>query len=223
MGTKTNVSSRISPKVINPKKLKTQKFQTQFIFVFFLFFRFNVWALCPKGFYMNGIRTGSYPPSQSFLNNIEEARCCHPMDHPSSYADCYDEDVAISFNNKGWSECQKNGYYMTGFYKSNCHELKCIDKFRCCKHLLRRNSIDGKFWARWRIKKDVFSSCHERGMKKNSETRRKSIFLNLLRSSDAKNGNYIVVQLFLYTKRDKNKERLSWRIFNFPKLRCVRG
>lgn len=105
---------------------------------------FNVWALCPKGFYMNGIRTGSYSPSQSFLNNIEEARCCHPMDHPSSYADCYDEDVAISFNNKGWSECQKNGYYMTGFYKSNCHELKCIDKFRCCKHLLRRNSIDGQ-------------------------------------------------------------------------------
>ena len=94
---------------------------------------------------MNGIRTGSYSPSQSFLNNIEEARCCHPMDHPSSYADCYDEDVAISFNNKGWSECQKNSYYMTGFYKSNCHELKCIDKFRCCKHLLRRNSIDGKF------------------------------------------------------------------------------
>ena len=172
---------------------------------------------------MNGIRTGSDPPSQSFLNNIEEARCCHPMDHPSSYADCYDEDVAISFNNKGWSECQKNAYYMTGFYKSNCRELKCIDKFRCCKHLLRRNSIDGKFWARWRIKKDVFSSCHERGMKKNSETRRKSIFLNLLRSLDAKNGNYIVVQLFLYTKRDKNKERLSWRIFNFTKLRCVRG
>ena len=46
-------------------------------------------------------------------------------------------------------------------------------------------------------------------MKKNSETRRKSIFLNLLRSSDAKNGNYIVVQLFLYTKRDKNKDFLG--------------
>ena len=94
---------------------------------------------------MNGIRTGSAHHLQSFLNNIEEARCCHPTDHPSRYEDCYDEDVAISFNTKGWSECQKNGYYMTGFYKSNCHELKCIDKFRCCKHLLRRNSIDGKF------------------------------------------------------------------------------
>ena len=29
-----------------------------------------------------------------------------------------------------------------------------------------RNNRDGKFWARWRIKKDVFSSCHERGRKK---------------------------------------------------------
>ena len=61
----------------NPVKIN----QAQFIFVFFLFFRFNVWALCPKGFYMNGIRTGSAHPWQLFLNNIEEARCCHPTDH----------------------------------------------------------------------------------------------------------------------------------------------
>ena len=154
-----------------PKKVETKKFQAQFIFVPF-FLRHNIWALCPKGFYMNGIRTGSHLPFLSFLNHIDEARCCHPTDHPSSYEDCYEEDVAISFNNEGWSECQKNGYYMSGLYKSNCDELNCIDKFRCCKHL-------------------------------------------------PKNGNYIVVQLFLYTKRDKN--RLSRRIFNFPKLRCVRG
>ena len=158
---------------------------------------------------MNGIRTESHRPYNSFFNNIDWARCCHPTDHPSSYGDCYDEDVAISFNNKGWSECQENGYYMTGFYKSNCQDLNCIDKFKCCKHLLRRNSRDGKFWARWRIKKDVFSSCHERGIKKNSETRRKNIFRNLLRNSDAENGNYIVVQLFLYTKRDKNEDFLG--------------
>ena len=165
MGTKTNVSSRISPKVINPKNLKPKQFQAQLIFVFFLFFRFNVWALCPKGFYMNGIRTGSYPPLQSFLNNIEEARCCHPTDHPSSYEDCYDEDVAISFNTKGWSECQKNGYYMTGFYKSNCHELNCIDKFKCCKQLLR--------------------------------------------TSDAENGNYIVSIYFFIQKETKRKTFLE--------------
>ena len=27
-----------------------------------------------------------------------------------------------------------------------------------------------KFWARWRIRKDVFSSCHERRIKKNCES-----------------------------------------------------
>ena len=46
-------------------------------------------------------------------------------------------------------------------------------------------------------------------MKKNSETRRKNIFRNLLRNSDAENGNNIVVQLFLYTKRDKNEDFLG--------------
>ncbi|CAH3042153.1 unnamed protein product [Pocillopora meandrina] len=103
----------------------------------------NIWALCPKGFYMNGIRTGSHRPFRSFLNHIDEARCCHPTDHPSSYEDCYDEDVAISFNNEGWSECQKNGYYMSGLYKSNCDELNCIDKFRCCKHLPKNGQSNG--------------------------------------------------------------------------------
>nr|XP_058941693.1 adhesion G protein-coupled receptor L3-like [Pocillopora verrucosa] len=103
----------------------------------------NIWALCPKGFYMNGIRTGSHLPFLSFLNHIDEARCCHPTDHPSSYEDCYDEDVAISFNNEGWSECQKNGYYMSGLYKSNCDELNCIDKFRCCKHLPKNGQSNG--------------------------------------------------------------------------------
>lgn len=142
---------------------------------------FNVWALCPKGFYMNGIRTGSYPPSQSFLNNIEEARCCHPMDHPSSYADCYDEDVAISFNNKGWSECQKNGYYMTGFYKSNCHELKCTDKFRCCKHLLDGQSnlitdLQLEVYKSWVFSKLVQSSiCFGREPEKQSPLHRSKL------------------------------------------------
>lgn len=47
--------------------------------------------------------------------------------------DCYDENFSSSFDTGGWSECQRAGYYMTGFYKSNCNDLNCIDKFRCCK------------------------------------------------------------------------------------------
>ena len=33
---------------------------------------------------MNGIRTESHRPYDSFVNNIDGARCCHPTDHPSS-------------------------------------------------------------------------------------------------------------------------------------------
>ncbi|XP_022808737.1 uncharacterized protein LOC111345723 [Stylophora pistillata] len=93
--------------------------------------RYNVWALCPSGYFMNGLRLDHALPA--FLNNIAEAKCCHPQNHPSSYEDCYDEDVTISFDRKGWSECQQEGFYMTGFYKSSCDKLYCIEKFRCCK------------------------------------------------------------------------------------------
>ena len=95
------------------------------------FFRFNVWALCPAGYYLNGLRLGRGLPA--FLSHIETGKCCRPQNHPNSYEDCYDEDVSSSFDTRGWSECQRPGYYMTGFYKTNCNELNCIDKFRCCK------------------------------------------------------------------------------------------
>ena len=67
------------------------------------------------------------------LYHIEEAKCCRPQNHPDSYDGCYDEDVTISFDHKGWSQCKQEGYYMAGFYKSGCNELYCIEKFRCCK------------------------------------------------------------------------------------------
>lgn len=95
------------------------------------FFRFNVWALCPAGYYLNGLRLQRGPPA--FLSDINQGQCCRPQNHPNSYEDCYDEDVASSFDTRGWSDCQRTGYYMTGFYKSNCNDLNCIDKFRCCK------------------------------------------------------------------------------------------
>ena len=93
--------------------------------------RFNVWALCPAGYYMQGMRLGAGPPA--YLLHIDEAKCCHPQGHPNSYEHCYDQDVTHSFDNKGWSECQQHGYYMTGFYKSSCNDIYCIEKFRCCK------------------------------------------------------------------------------------------
>ena len=99
-------------------------------------FSFNVWALCPTGYFLNGLRLGAGPPA--YLLHIDEAQCCHPQGHPNSYEQCYDEDVSRSFDDKGWSECKKPGYYMTGFYKSVCNEIYCIEKFRCCK-MKKRN------------------------------------------------------------------------------------
>lgn len=99
-------------------------------------FSFHVWALCPNGYYLNGLRLGAGPPA--YLLHIDEAQCCHPQGHPNSYEHCYDEDVTHSFDNKGWSECKQAGYFMTGFYKSSCNDIYCIEKFRCCK-MKKRN------------------------------------------------------------------------------------
>lgn len=98
---------------------------------FYLFSRFNVYALCPSGYFLNGIRMGAGPPG--YLLHIDEGQCCHPQNHPNSYEDCYDEDVTHSFDNKGWSVCQRAGYFMTGIYKSSCNYIYCIEKFKCCK------------------------------------------------------------------------------------------
>ena len=93
------------------------------------FFRSNVWALCPTGYYLNGIRISG----ATHLYQIEEAKCCRPHNHPDAYEDCYNENVWGSFDNKGWSECKRDGYYMAGFYKSSCNHLYCLEEFRCCK------------------------------------------------------------------------------------------
>ena len=99
--------------------------------LFFFNLRNDRWALCPNGYYLEGVyRTAS---SNGMLHNIEEGKCCRPQSHPDSYEGCYDEDVGISFDSKGWSECKQAGYYMTGFYKGSCDKLYCIEKFRCCK------------------------------------------------------------------------------------------
>ena len=99
----------------------------QFILIFF--FRNNVWALCPNGYYLNGIRISA----EKYLHQIEEAKCCRPNNHPDAYADCYDEDVGISFDRKGWSQCNRAGYYMAGFWRGGCDYIYCIEKFRCCR------------------------------------------------------------------------------------------
>ncbi|XP_022803084.1 uncharacterized protein LOC111340494 [Stylophora pistillata] len=105
----------------------------------------NVWALCPAGYYMNGLRLGKGPPQ--FLNDIVEGKCCHPESHSrATYEDCYDENVQLSFDKKGWSECKKEGYYMTGFYKSSCNSIYCIETFRCCKMKIASSECKKANW-----------------------------------------------------------------------------
>ena len=99
-------------------------------------FSSHVWALCPTGYYLSGLRLGAGPPA--YLQHIDEAQCCHPQGHPNSYEHCYDQDVSHSFDHKGWSECQTAGYFMTGFHKSSCNDIYCIETFRCCK-MKKRN------------------------------------------------------------------------------------
>ena len=39
---------------------------------------------------------------------------------------------SISHLSRGWSRC-KDGYVMTGMYRSACNELYCIEAFKCCE------------------------------------------------------------------------------------------
>ena len=90
------------------------------------FFSFYGWALCPSGYYLNGLLLHAGLPA---------GQCCHPQNHPNSYEHCYDEDIRHSFNRKSWSTCKQQGYYITGFNKSYCSNsyYSCIEKFKCCK------------------------------------------------------------------------------------------
>ena len=44
---------------------------------------------------------------------------------------------------KGWTNCSKLGYYITGIYRGSGDWLKNIDKFRCC-NMATGNEITSK-------------------------------------------------------------------------------
>ena len=88
-----------------------------------------MWAKCPSGYFLNGFKITGH----LLLSDIQQAKCCRPQNHPDDYDSCYDEDITLSFDNEGWSECKQAGHFMTGFYKGGCQEVYCIEKFRCCK------------------------------------------------------------------------------------------
>ena len=95
------------------------------------FYRNNKWSFCPWGYFLNGLyRT----ITSNKLYNIDKGYCCKPNNHIAGYGLCYDEDVTVSFEKEGWTNCFKPGYYITGLYRgSGGDELGNIDKFRCCE------------------------------------------------------------------------------------------
>ena len=97
---------------------------------FLLFYRKETWSTCPSGYFLNGL----YRTNGNNLHNIEEGWCCKPQGHPEWYDGCYYEDISTRFDQKGWSNCSKLGYYVTGVHRDNYDNwLHNIDKLKCCK------------------------------------------------------------------------------------------
>ena len=93
--------------------------------------RSNSWASCTDGYFLRGF----YRSSDVRLHNIEQALCCRPRNFSNidMAKDCYDEDVRISLDGRGWSKCKQDSYYMVGVYKGGCDDLHCIEMIRCCR------------------------------------------------------------------------------------------
>lgn len=84
---------------------------------------------CPNAFFVTGLY---------FLSTTDpyftQIYCCHPRNHPESYEECYVEDVSsTSFNGEDVSECEREGYFITGFYEKNHDSFPRLEKFYCCK------------------------------------------------------------------------------------------
>lgn len=76
------------------------------------------------------LRVGPLFPFQN--RYFTEIQCCRPLNHPERNEECYVEDVT-SFNAVGMSECQREGYFITGFYEKESSPFPRLEKFNCCK------------------------------------------------------------------------------------------
>ncbi|GFR69242.1 biomphalysin [Elysia marginata] len=102
----------------------------------------NRWGRCPDGYFLNGLYRSE--DHAGWLNNIEEGRCVKAADAPNKYATCYNHDIEICFDNKGWCKCN-SGYFVTGVYRAGCNALHCMKYLRCCKPATSREILDELF------------------------------------------------------------------------------
>ncbi|XP_027059482.1 neurogenic locus Notch protein-like [Pocillopora damicornis] len=89
----------------------------------------NSWAVCPAGYFVRGF----YRNNGAWLHHLEMGKCCKPNGFPDRYEHCYNEDVKSSFDRRGLSKCQREGYYLAGIFRGGCDYLYCIESFKCCK------------------------------------------------------------------------------------------
>jgi hypothetical protein len=59
-----------------------------------IFNRPNSWSVCPAGYFLNGL----YRTAGQNLHNIEQGKCCKPVNHPKRYEQCYDENIIRKFD-----------------------------------------------------------------------------------------------------------------------------
>ena len=105
------------------------------VVVLFLFQRENNWNSCPSGYFLSGLFRAHRTDSRTALLLIAHAWCCKPSGAPKAYKTCYEENISTRFEwyQVGMVSCSRPGYYITGLYRSNCHYLSCIKKFKCCE------------------------------------------------------------------------------------------
>ena len=92
------------------------------------------WSYCGHGRYMTGLYRNDGGGSDP-IYRLEEAKCSDAPGYlypAQRYWDCYNHNWWGSFDRKGWSTCN-NGYYMTGLYRTNGHNLYNIEEARCCR------------------------------------------------------------------------------------------
>ena len=90
--------------------------------------------MCPDGYFLSGLERSGDINGDSYLHNIEYGHCCKPLDGPAGYKDCFKANVWDHFNadNEGVKSCDRDGYFITGIYRSVCDLVYCIEEFMCC-------------------------------------------------------------------------------------------
>ena len=92
------------------------------------------WSYCGHNRYMTGLYRNDESSSDP-IYLLEYANCSDAPGYlypAQGYWDCYNHNWWGSFDRKGWSTCN-NGYYMTGLYRTNGHNLYNIEEARCCR------------------------------------------------------------------------------------------